>query len=49
MNLVFSLPRSQKEAALISKRLIADLSKEAACLPIHLRQRSQNDAKTESI
>lgn len=33
MNLVFSLPRSQKEAALISKRLIADLSKEAACLP----------------
>ena len=33
MNLVFSLPRSQKEAASIPKKLIADLNKEAACLP----------------
>ena len=33
MNLVFSLPRSQKEAAMIPRRLIADLNKEAASLP----------------
>ena len=33
MNLVFSLPRSQKEAASIPKKLIADLNKEVACLP----------------
>ena len=33
MNLVFSLPRSQKEAALIPKKLIADLNKEVVCLP----------------
>ena len=33
MNLVFSLPRSQKEAASIPKKMIADLNKEVASLP----------------